>query len=168
VGPGPIRHALKINPWARKYLHYSAEVPGYRWPARRADDYASQKGEYDPESLGRTSNPALVMGTLLAIPPQVELESLGLATEPGRKLFTVLQDYGAYIAEDAGEDTWDWVVERDAEREFEAAYGFSLTSETWKHEIDVLVPVLQIVDNNGPDSIGGGGQPRAPLAPPFE
>ena len=30
-----------------------------------------------------------------------------------------------------------------------------------------LFAALHVVDNNGPDSIGGGGTPRVPLAPPF-
>jgi len=27
--------------------------------------------------------------------------------------------------------------------------------------------MLHVVDNNGPSSIGGGGTPRAPVAPPI-
>ena len=30
-----------------------------------------------------------------------------------------------------------------------------------------LVPLLKIVTNNTPQSVGGGGKPRGPLAPPF-
>jgi hypothetical protein len=30
-----------------------------------------------------------------------------------------------------------------------------------------LIVELGVVDNNGPNSIGGGGTPRQPLAPPL-
>lgn len=167
VGAPPIPHVIKINPWAKKYLHYSTAVKGFRWPAKRADGYASNPGEYDPASFGRTDDPSLVMGTLLAIPGDVKEASLGLSTKPGRKLFRVLQDYGAYFTEDAAWDTWDLIIERDAEKEFADAYGFTTGSAQWKADVNKLMQALHIVDNNGPQSIGGGGPPRVPLAPPL-
>lgn len=165
TGEAPIRHAIKINPWANKYLHYSEAVPGYRWPARRADGYANNPGSKN-RYLG--TDPKLVMGSLLAIPPDVTEESLGLTTEAGRKLFFTLKYYGAYFTEDAAWDTYDLIVERDAEVAFEQQYGFSMKSDTWKAEINKLAQALHIVDNNTPTSIGGGGTPLQPLAPDFE
>ncbi len=163
-GKAPFKHAVKLNPWAKKYLHYSDAVKGFRWPAKAADGYAKDPGEYDPASFGRADDPSLVMGTLLAIPPTVTEASMGLATEPGRRLFRALQDYGAYITEDAAWDTWDLVVERGVEKEMEAA-GLAMSGSRWKEELNKLVQALQIVDNNGPTTIGGGGTPRVPLAP---
>ena len=84
----PIRHALKINLWAQRYLYYSSSNPGYRWPSDRADSYAAN--QY------KGTNPKLVMGTLLAIPPVVTEKSLDLQTPAGRKLFQALQNYGGY------------------------------------------------------------------------
>ena len=162
TGKAPIRHAIKINPFAQKYLYYSNAVPGYRWPATRADNYASDANQY----LG--DNPKLVMGSLLAIPPNVTAESLNLTTEAGKKLFFTLQNYGAYFTEDAAWDHYDLIVERDAELEFEAQYGFSLESDTWKYDFFKLIQSLYIIDNNSPTSIGGGGTPRQPLAPDFD
>jgi len=159
VGERPIRHAIKINPFAARYCHYSKEVPGWRWPARRADSYA--------EKTYKGSDPALVMGTLLALKPEATPERLGLETVPGRKLFFTLQNYGAYFTEDAAWDTWDLIVERDAEKEFERVHGFSMSSRKWLDEVNRLMQALHIVDNNGPRSIGGGGTPRQPPAPPF-
>lgn len=159
VGDQPIRHAIKLNPFAARYCYYSPEIPGWRWPARAADAYAAEKY--------RGSNPAVVMGSLLALLPDVTPAALGLQTAPGRKLFHVLQDYGAYFTEDAAWDTWDLVVERDAEKEFERAHGFSMKSPTWRDEINRLVVALHVVDNNAPGRIGGGGTPRQTLAPPF-
>nr|MCU0875058.1 hypothetical protein [Pirellulaceae bacterium] len=159
VGERPIRHVIKLNPYAARFCFYSQHIPGWRWPAHKADSYAAS--EY------KGTNPAVVMGSLLALRPDATPERLGIQTAAGRKLFHVLQDYGTYFAEDAHWDTWDLVVERDAEKEFEQAYGFSMKSGTWRDEVNRLVIALHVVDNNGRQSIGGGGEPRQPLAPPF-
>ena len=159
VGDRPIRHAIKINPFAARYCFYSKEVPGWRWPAKRADGYAPK--EY------QGPNPAVVMGSLLALKPDATPEALGLQTAPGRKLFFALQNYGAYFTEDAAWDTWDLIVERDAEKEFERAHGFPMNGERWRDEVNRLMTALHVVDNNGPSSLGGGVKPRQPPAPPF-
>lgn len=160
VGNEPIRHAVKINPWAEKYCHYSESVPGWKWPARRADGYA-------PDRYNREGDPDIVMGSLFAIPPDVTEGALDLATEPGKKLFFTLRNYGAYFTEDAAWDTWDLIVERDAETAFEDTYGFSMKSDTWRADVNKLMRALHVVTNNAPDRIGGGGTPLQPLAPDF-
>lgn len=171
TGERPLRHAIKLNPWAHKYLHYSEAVPGYRWPANGADNYADDPVDgYDPVgSFGRPLAPWLAMGSLLAIPPSVRLESLGLRTVPGRILFEALQLYGAYFTEDAAWDTWDLIVERGVPQEVAAASGADLedVDGDFGHDLNVLVTLLYVVDDNGPTSIGGGGPPGAQLAPPF-
>ncbi len=156
----PIRHVVKINPWAAKYCFYSDSVKGYKWPATAADSYA-------PDRYNRHGDPDIVMGSLFAIPPDVTPESIGIHTEPGRKLFTTLQNYGMYFTEDAAWDTWDIIVQRDAEIEFQQTFGFSMKSDTWKAELNKLMMALSVIVNNSPDSIGGGGTPRAELAPDF-
>ena len=166
VNDDPIRHVLKINPWAAKYLHYSEAIPGYKWPAKRADSYAgdfTRDISYNPEA-----NPNILMGSLFAIPPDVTEESLELTSKPAKKLFYTLQHYGMYFVEDAAYDTWDIIVERDVEIEFEQTYGFSMGSDTFEADVNKLMQALHIVVNNGPESIGGGGEPIAPLAPPFQ
>ncbi|MEM9456548.1 MAG: hypothetical protein AAGF11_20390 [Myxococcota bacterium] len=172
TGDRPLRHAIKLNPYADKYCHYSDEVQGFRWPARSADHYASDPGRYAPELFGRQSDPRLVMGTLLAIPPHVELDTLGLETEVGRRLFAVMQDYGAYFTEDAAWDAWDLIAERGVEQEVEARYGHGLSGRgdatPYARDLNRIVPLLAIVDNTGASTIGGGGTPRAPLAPPLD
>lgn len=163
TGTEPIRHAIKINPFANKSLHYSAAVPGFRWPASRADNYANNPDSpirYNPDA---DSN--LVMGALLALPPEATPASLGLTTDAGRKLFFAMQNYGVYFAEDAAFDTWDIVAERDVEIAFEETYGFGFESATWLAELNKLMTALSVIVNNGPNSIGGGGTPRVPLSP---
>lgn len=46
-------------------------------------------------------------------------------------------------------------------------YGFSMSGETWKNEINKLMQSLSVVVNNTPGNIGGGGVPLQPLAPEF-
>ena len=37
----------------------------------------------------------------------------------------------------------------------------------WSRDMDKIFLNLHIVVNNSPESIGGGGKPRVPLAPPL-
>lgn len=158
----PIRHAIKIIVWAKKYLHYSSSIPGYRWPADRADNYAaSEYGGTDPK---------LVQGSLLAIPPSITEESLGLQTAAAKKLFRALQDYGAYIVDDAYWDAHYFAMQKGVPEEVRSKYGHDVVGNSGSFYDDAmkLFKALSIVDNNAPDNIGGGGTPRAPLAPPFK
>jgi len=157
----PIHHALKIDLWG-KWLYYnsSSPTPGRRWPAALADFNASN--QY------KGSNPALVMGSLLAIPPNVTAESLGLTTKVGKKLFQALQNYGAYVVDDADWDDNYICVEQSAEQEYEAAIGHPLDQDTGlQSDFGKIIAVVKVVDNNGANTIGGGGTPRQPLAPPI-
>lgn len=158
-----LHHAIKINPWGH-HLFYSDALPGYRWPARSADNYANTPGAKN-RYVGK--NPSLLMGSLLAIKPDVTAEQLGLTTGPGKQLFFVLQNYGAYITEDAGWDVFDLVIERGVGVEFKAKYGYSLRGDRWEKEMLKLARALKVVDNNLPKSIGGEGEPLQPLAPEF-
>jgi hypothetical protein len=155
----PISHALKINLWAQKYLYYSSSVPGYRWPADRADSYAAQNY--------RGTNPKLVMGSLVAVPPSVTEASLNLQTPAARKIFRALQNYGAYIVDDSAGDSFDMSMELGVLEEFRATFGYDFygTSGTFRDDYMKIIQTLNIVDNNRVDNIGGGGQPRVPIAP---
>lgn len=155
----PIRHAIKVNPFAARICFYSDEIQGYRWPAKRADSYA--KEQY------KGGDPNVVMGALLAIPPTVSADDLGLKTVAGRKLLFAIQNYGAYFTEDAAWDTWDLIAERGVAEEFAESFGFEMHSRAWLEEINRLMTATHVVINNVPDRIGGGGRPLQPLAPPF-
>ncbi|MGH7998919.1 MAG: hypothetical protein ACREPR_05685, partial [Brasilonema sp.] len=115
ISEQPIRHALKVVIWGEKYLYYSQSNPGYRWPADRADTNASN--QYHGK------NPSLVQGTLLAIPPNVTEENLNLQTPAAKKLFHALQDYGAYVVDDAGWDAHYFAVEQGVTKEFRNTFG---------------------------------------------
>lgn len=161
TGPEPIRHALKVNVFADKYLSYSGG--GYRWPADRSDD--------DAATTYKGTNAAIRMGTLLAIPPQVAMSELGLQTEPAKKLFWTLQNYGAYIVDNTAWDAYALAVEHGVPQEFRTAYGHEMhgyaSLGAWFSDVMKLFQALQVVENNSSTSIGGGGTPLQPAAPPI-
>lgn len=158
LSPQPLRHALKLNVWG-KHLYYGCDVPGYRWPADRADSYAGES------YLGK--NPSLVMGTLLALPAGLMPDDLQVESAVGLKIFHALQDYGAYISDDTAWDAYDLCVERGVPEEVADAYGYSMIGETgaFVEEMKRMISALMIVDNNSPAAIGGGGKLRRPMAP---
>jgi hypothetical protein len=164
ISDQPIRHALKIEVFANKYLYN--QPPGYRWPAVRADIYAYNNYYDEGKMQYGGSNPSLVMGSLLAIPPQVTAESLRLQTIPARKLFFALQNYGGYIVDDTLWDAHAIAIEQGVMEEFESKYQYSFESDSgaFHDDINKLFQALQIVDNNAPENIGGGGKPLQPLA----
>ncbi len=164
----PIRHALKLNVLAKKYLYYDRkEFCGYIWPADRNDSYA---GHGDLAYGG--SDPALRMGTLLTIPKNVTIESLGIKTEVGKKLFYALQNYGCYIADDSAYSCYAWSAEHNVKDQVMQKYGINLNTtnaqEPYFQDSTKLIQSLYIVTNNSPTSIGGGGTPCKPLAPDFQ
>ena len=165
----PIRHALKLNVWGKKYLYYDrSNQKGYVWPADRHDSCAPS----GDQAYGG-SNPLLRMGTLLTIPKNITAESLGLKTEVAKKIFYALQNYGCYIVDNSAWSCYDWSMEEGVDAEVQAKYGyrtFASTTENKNYRDDNLkmIKSLHIVTNNSPNSIGGGGTPCKPLAPDFE
>jgi hypothetical protein len=171
-GGQPPRHALKVNVYARRELYRcTTRADCYRWPARTADGYAV--GFYGVE--GGTVR-AMKMGALLALPASLDLVTLGLETEPARMLAWTLQNYGAYIVDDTYGPNFAINAETGADGSFETQFqndwGFPLEQRVrdnspWVRDIQRLLRALHVVDNNGPSTIGGGGTPLQPLAPPF-
>lgn len=169
-GSGPIRHALKISIPCKQYLFYAHETEnGYRWPARKRDSRA--KTNYTG------TEPEAKIGCLRAIPPEVDLESLGLETEPGRKIAWTLRNYGAYQVEEVPWARIMIVAEAgpagNVVEEFKKDWGYDFITtdkegNPWFRDLIRIMAHLQIVTNNGPERIGGGGEPLQPLAPPFE
>jgi hypothetical protein len=164
ISDQPIRHTLKIEVYANKYLYN--QPPGYRWPAVRADIYAFNDYYNEGSMHYGGSNPALTMGSLLAIPSQITEDSLGLQTIPGRKLFFALQNYGGYIVDDTLWDAHAIAIEQGTNEEFASHYHYSFDSSSgaFHDDINKLFQALQIIDNNAPENIGGGGKTLQPLA----
>ncbi len=190
---GP-RHAIKLNlsgyhDAIRCSIDSGQENPNpadgnycYRWPAHRADGYAvSQYG------VG-SSKTNIKMGSLLAIGKSTNCANLGLTSEPAKQLCWTLQNYGAYYIEDAyGTSGYrpplTIAVERgysgslmtqaysgDFDQQFQNDYGYSMVQgqgSTWYSDLMKLADNLQVIANNGPSSIGGGGNPLQCYAPAF-
>ena len=164
----PIPHVLKLLVHGYKYLY--DRPPGYRWPAIRADAKA-----FDPDANNRYGgdNPNLVMGALLAIPPDVTMESLELETIPAKKLFYALQDFGGYIVDNSGWNSYSIAVEKGVTEEFKKTYGFSFSGNRKKNsafykDVNKLFQALSIVTNNHPRKSLNPKQFRQPLAPPLQ
>ncbi|WP_307717586.1 hypothetical protein [Streptomyces sp. V4I23] len=168
------RHALKIDVYARQALYKCAHYDDcYRWPATAADSYAV--GFYGTE--GTNANHAMKMGALLAIPASADLSQLGLETAPAKQLAWTLQNYGAYIVDDTYTPGFAINAEHGPDGsmrdQFKADWGFDLAQRVndntpWSRDMQRLAGALHVVENNGPNSIGGGGTPRQPLAPEFQ
>jgi len=164
TGPDPIRHALKVEVWGRRWL--SPDDGGYRWPAITADSYFN---DADSNAAYGGDVTALRMGALLAIPGDVDLATLGLQTPAAMKLAWTLQNYGAYVVDDTASDAHAFDVEAGVSQEFAGAYGYPIEAAggPWFDDVMRIFAALAVVDNNARDSVGGGGTPRQPLAPPI-
>jgi hypothetical protein len=130
---GAVRHALAFAVPRRNLAH------GPVWPATSEDADAIYEGH-------------LRMGTLVAIPPNVDLDALGLSDD-GLVIARALQSYGAYLV-DASEN-FTLFAEPRAEDQLRQA----------REDLDRIRELLRVVDNNDPAHIGGGGPPTAPVAP---
>jgi hypothetical protein len=57
--------------------------------------------------------------------------------------------------------------------QFKADWGFPFEtadasgSSPWGHDVQTIISHLSVIDNNGSNSVGGGGSPHQPLAPPL-
>ena len=152
---GP-RHALKINLYARGELAQCAtRAECFRWPAVKSDSYAV--GWYG--SVGGNTNTAMRMGSLLAIPPTVDIASLGLTTEPGRQIAWTLQNYGAYVVDDTYGPSFALNAENgpggNTRTQFRNDYGqdfevYASSANAWSRDLQRIRQALAAVDNNGP------------------
>jgi len=163
-----LRHALKLNILAAAYLVYNNDAsPGYRWPADRSDGYANPvEGNafaYGVANPNKTTATYMEIGVLLAIKPEVTAASLGITNPVVLKIFQALKDYGAYIVDDTAWNHYDWCMEQGVYEQMKTY----LDDETYANQMMIVFRNLNAVTNNGPNSIGGGGTPRRPLAPPF-
>lgn len=182
-GQGP-RHALKLNVYAAQVLYKCKDKTSnsdcYRWPALAADKYAV--GHYGTVDNGLVINGtadtggsyAMRMGALLAIPATTDLSTLELKTTPAKQLAWTLQNYGAYIVDDALGPNYALSAEDGADgsfmKQFYDDWHFNLNAivkdnTPWSNDFIRLMMALQVVDNNSSTTIGGGGEPLQPLAP---
>ncbi len=177
VPGGAIPHALKVNIDCESFCSYDATdadgQPGFRWPALAADQEAP--GRY------RGAVPELQMGALLALPSDFAAD--GLRTEPARMVARALMRYGAYVVDDTHYPilnfTTEWSPKGRVIDEFERSWGFRMHDAAnvgcnddgagcaWVRDMGDIIGALEVIDNNGAASIGGGGAPLAPCAPAY-
>lgn len=118
------------------------------WPSAREDywGFRDYKGN-------------VPMGTLIAIPPDVDVTTLGL-TPGGLTLARALQDFGAYCDDSSGYAGITLSAEGAAEPLRELADA--------RRDFPKLHALLLPVTNNTAATPGGGGTPRQPKAPPLD
>jgi hypothetical protein len=181
---GPLRHALKIE--LDCIVYCSRKGPrgrAYTWPATNEDggyDDPTQGNYYD--RLG-TADPAVLMGSLLALPPGFDPASL---TSPNaRKIAQALRDYGGYVVDNTA---WSFhnpkatrgvnafAYQRGAETELPDRGCPTVDSDApdtgcaFYRDLRTVFDALTVVTNSTATTPGGGpiGSPRrAPYAPAF-
>jgi hypothetical protein len=166
LGSG-IRHALQgVAPKdaLNRNAPGSGSCPGarcrpYVWPASSADSPAFSGAGYDTRGN-------VYMGSLLAIPPSVEIEELGITDPQALEVAHALQDYGIYI-NDQGSTRGKLVIRIDPQ-----AAGEIRNREQFMQGLGLAIRALMVVANShahgrAPTTPGGGGRPRRPLAPPL-
>ena len=143
----------------------------YVWPAC-SSDYEFPASLWPPgkkpyrDWYGKSGN--LFVGTLLAIPPDIDIDKIGIGTSgPTYEIAKALQDYGGYIVDMAGAPLV-FYAEPAAAEEIGGVEALKKTGGGSALKLAKLLPYLRIVTNNSPESIGGGGKPRRPPAPPFD
>jgi len=135
-----IRHALSARVSRDRLAGGEFARPATVWPARG-----------NPAARGEAQG--LRVGSLLAIPPDVDIDALFGAEGPGRELAAALRDYGVYIT---GHTDMPFALMVDRG-------GLPGTDNF----LATLAPLLRLVANNQPETPGGGGVPRRELAPPL-
>ncbi|MBE7162743.1 MAG: hypothetical protein INR72_16005, partial [Williamsia herbipolensis] len=104
-------------------------------------------------------------------PLDVDIDSLGLQTVPGRQIAWTLQNYGAYVGDSAACACFAFVTEKGPSGrfadQFRDDYGYPFeqrisTGSPWTRDMQRIQQVLAVVDDNAPDDIGGGGLPAQP------
>ncbi len=137
---GGVRHALAARVSADR-LRAGAWPT---WPAL---------GTRVPAGFGSDAS-NLRIGTLLALPPELDLATLGLGTSgPGYELARAMQDFGVYVTGVGPEP-------------FVLLLGEERPGAEWESPaLNRLVPLLQVVRSNTPQTPGGGGTPRREPAP---
>jgi len=139
---GRIRHALTF------LLPYQRLKHGPVWPSAREDYWGF-----------RDYSGHVPIGTLIAIPPSVDVGALGLSPS-GLALARTLQDFGAYCDDSVGTD--GIVISAEG-----ASEGMKQLADM-RRDFVVIRRYLRAVINNTAATPGGDGIPREVQAPSFQ
>ena len=188
LGSHPIRHALKLELWSKPYyyggvpaLQPETEANGgrnqYVWPATGSDGGSNIPGSKG--GLYNGTNQWLAPGALLALPKDI-VSKIQTTTLIGEKIKQALTNYGGYIVDDTGSKQNGAAIcmEPGVVLEIERAYNvsFNITNPVSKGKSDadtavyedllLIFQYLHVVKNNGPLSVGGGGNTTFDFVPP--
>ncbi len=145
TGDGNIEHALKLDVYGYLCYYMKGELEGYQWPADRCDGAApnpklnTYNGYWGGYCNKNNSDAKIVMGSLLALKKDVTVESLGIQTEIGKKLFYTLQNYGCYIVDDSAWPQYNFCAESTVPDEVYAKYGINLRGKLPNNDNDTSV-----------------------------
>ena len=107
---------------------------------------------------------------MLAIPSNL---TVNVTTVPAKKILFALQNYGGYLVDDTFDNRGTVGTEHGVTDEFQVAYGYPFdsrsngTGSTWYADMLALFQSLRVIINNSNKTIGGGGTPLQPPAPPL-
>lgn len=172
-GAPPLRHALKLELLAHDYYFSNGTTAPYaecfRWPALGCDGYAHDTASalaYNGSLAG------LQPGALLALP---DAAAVAVRTVPGGRIREALAAYGGYLVDDTASDSGAICMEAAVADELAAAYGIEMApavrpgvnaaTTAFYEDLLAIFRALAVVANNDEGSVGGGGEPLAPLAP---
>lgn len=117
---------------------------GYVWPATE-QDYGSSSNYSGP----------IPMGAYFAIPPTVDLTTLGLASASAMMMAKACQDYGVYVTDTSG--TTNFYVEDDNKTATGAFLSNLFNGGAYSNaDIKILLKALRVVTTNGPETPNGG------------
>jgi hypothetical protein len=190
---GAPKHVLAINLreyWMRHITDPDGDgvshVEERVWPAQLFG--GGYSGEYSVYGVGNVHgyDTDVRQGSLVAIPPNIDINNMGLYTEPGKMLAWTLQNYGAYVT-DTGGGALGFYGEAGPDVNGANQMGFlSAFGAAWSmpfravvgwtkqygngtfpfgDDINTIGRALRVVINNGPNSVGGGGTPDQPATP---
>lgn len=168
-----VRHTVRVD---LSVQDLSPAGSGWRWPANKADN------GYQTSYKGRIAS--LVNGSCLVLPQTIDLESFiaGLRTVAGAQFAWIFYNYGGYVANTqngllmAIATEWSTAgrvgapITSPNQGEFYNLYGYPMVaspSSAYGSDMNAITTNLAVIKNNAVGSIGGGGTPLQPPAPPF-
>jgi hypothetical protein len=143
---GTINHVLRYALPTSLTKAGTTWTSGLAWPAMRSD-YSGPNGLYTGHVL---------YGTTIGLPGGLNINSMGL-TPSGLALAAALQNYGAIQRDTGGTGGLTFYAEQSTENMSQLA--------DMRNDLAKIVPHLEIIRNNSPTSVQGGGTRRKPLLP---
>lgn len=150
LNAGVIRHSLR----------YSVSVDIAASPSSQPgtwDQGIPWPGTHEDYNGPTTYFGDLVFGSTIGIPHGITLPTLSVG---GAMLVKALQDYGAIMRDTGGQNQVTFYAEQSAE-------GLPVIDQM-RADMPLILPLLRVMRNQGPNSINGGGTPVAAGPPSLD